>query len=445
MKTAGIIAEYNPFHRGHGYHIRKTREITGADYIVAVMSGNFVQRGEPALIDKYSRTLMALKGGADLVLELPAVYAASSAELFASAGVRLLDQLGCTDYLSFGSEWADLSDYKPYVDLFTSESSDYRIVLKEYLREGLSFPAARSRAAGRILSLNRTGSHSGESADPFLTEPNHILGLEYLKALKRWQSDICPVVVKRQGSGYHDLSLEGEYPSASAVRNALKRMEVLPGHAVDETGNMQERGSSLEGIRRALGKNAGFFLNRYFDNEYVCWDDLMPLLDYEILMYCRKDAHKDAPESEKELMNHILKYYTFGCSFDKLMDFLHTKNRTDSSVRRKLIHILLHIGTRMQTETGFREKKKAEISVPYARVLGFQKTAAPLLKEIRNRSRIPLIQRPAEARSLWGDNSQESAVYLTDLLAADLYETVQARKCKRSMVMELTRQQVIVD
>ena len=138
MKVAGIIAEYNPFHKGHQYHIEETRKKTGADYVVVVMSGDYVQRGEPAIADKYMRTRMALSGGADLIIEMPAIYATASAEYFATAGIGILDQLGCVDYLSFGSEWAEVEDFSAYATLFLEESEEYKQILQEQLKSGKS-------------------------------------------------------------------------------------------------------------------------------------------------------------------------------------------------------------------------------------------------------------------------------------------------------------------
>lgn len=426
MKTAAIIAEYNPFHKGHEYHIRKTREITGADYVIAVMSGDFVQRGEPAFVDKYYRTGMALGGGADLVIELPVIYAAASAEFFATAGVKLLDMLSCVDYLSFGSEWAYISDYEPYVNLFTREDESYKSLLRNYLKDGCSFPLARSRAAARVLSGMNSHTVSGADTDRFLKEPNHILGIEYLKALKKLQSDIRPVVVKREGSAYHDLKLDGEYPSASAIRHALINTQgTLSGQADDSYIS----DLFFKRIKTALGENTEALLNTSFNKGFICWNDLMPLLDYEILM-----NYKDkSTEKRGEFFNRIRRLYSGGMRFDQLLNTLHVKNRTDSAIKRELLHILL------------QTNEPHEVYVPYARVLGFKKTAAPLMKKIRDHSRIPLIQKPAEGISLFNADSREASVYQTDIRAADLYEMVLARKCNRSPLIELKRQQIIID
>ena len=211
MKVAGIIAEYNPFHKGHQYHIEETRKQTGADYVIAVMSGDYVQRGEPAIADKYMRTRMALSGGADLVIEMPVIYATASAEYFATAGIGILDRLGCVDYLSFGSEWADVEDYSSYATLFLEEPEEYRQILQEQLKRGKSFPEARAFTAGKLLFDSKP-----ETAVEFLKEPNHILGLEYIKSIIDIFSGIFDVFVSIIVSVYILLQ-------RTTIINALRR------------------------------------------------------------------------------------------------------------------------------------------------------------------------------------------------------------------------------
>ena len=545
MKTAGIIAEYNPFHMGHSYHIRKTREITKADYVIAVMSGDYVQRGEPACTDKYFRTRMALMGGADLVIELPVLYATSSAEIFASAGVTLLDKIGCVDYLSFGSEWAGLEDYKLYIKLFLDEPAPYSAMLHTFLKAGESYPLARSKAASRILSEER----SEEETTAFLKEPNHILGLEYLKALSRRRSSIEPVVVIREGGGYHDGRLyEKDYSSASAIRRALVELR----GSFSEDGRENAKAIPRE-LAAALGDQAESFIAHISRGESVCWDDLMPLLDYQIMMGHRPDNHPgyrpdnhpgyqsdnqsgyrsdnhpgyqsddqseyrsdnqpgDQSDSQSdnhscdqliyqpddqsglgsdnrsgyqrerssaELCSHIRKKYVRGCSFDQLISILHSKNRTDTALKRALLHILLHAGEGygIQQASGSirtdhlsgRTLLSGRMLLPepaYARILGFRRSAAPLLRQLRKESRIPIIQRTARGSELLnniesGKSMHESigsedvfyktdiksarSVYELDIRAADLYEQTAARKCGRCVVSELARQQIIID
>ena len=219
MKIAAIISEYNPFHKGHEYQIKETKSKGGATHIIAIMSGNFVQRGYPALIDKYHRAEMAILGGADLVLELPVVYALSSAEHFALGAVQILNRLNGVSILSFGTEKGELDDLMPVAQLLSEESYDFKRSLKEALAKGLSFPQARNLAIKEIfptLDLD------------FLNKPNNILALEYLKALIKTNSTIEPFTLKRKDTGYHSLSLDpGKFASASAIREGiLKKQDV---------------------------------------------------------------------------------------------------------------------------------------------------------------------------------------------------------------------------
>jgi predicted nucleotidyltransferase len=215
MLVNGIIAEYNPFHNGHQYHMNVAKEHTGADYTIVVMSGNFVQRGAPALLDKFKRAEMALRGGADLVLELPAYYAASSAEYFATGAVAILDKLGVVNHLCFGSECGDTETLKQIAAILSQEPDEYVELLRDYMREGMSYPAARTTA------LLQYAPSFSKYRDVF-SSPNNILGIEYIKALLRRNSAITPVTTLRVGSDYHDIRLGIHQSSARAIREALK-------------------------------------------------------------------------------------------------------------------------------------------------------------------------------------------------------------------------------
>ena len=214
MKIVGIIAEYNPFHNGHQYHIEEALKITGADAAIVVMSGDFVQRGAPAIMPKHLRAKMALNGGASLVLELPVPYATGSAEYFAYGAVSLLDQLGCVDAICFGSECGNISELAELSKLLVEEPDEYKAYLSSYLKVGHSFPLARQLAVHDYLK--------SETADELLAKPNNILGIEYLKALYRLNSDMQAYTIQRISSNYHDQDLQENYSSASAIRNELK-------------------------------------------------------------------------------------------------------------------------------------------------------------------------------------------------------------------------------
>lgn len=299
MKVAGIIAEYNPFHKGHQYHIEETRKQTGADYVIAVMSGDYVQRGEPAIADKYMRTRMALSGGADLVIEMPVIYATASAEYFATAGIGILDRLGCVDYLSFGSEWADVEDYSSYATLFLEEPEEYRQILQEQLKRGKSFPEARAFTAGKLLFDSKP-----ETAVEFLKEPNHILGLEYIKALRRRNSSIQPITVKRKGNHYHEKILAEEYSSATSIRRELyqyysrnkenkifsnknnknnEKMFVNREYPVGKENYTTKKYEESAFVKALCGEYSPF-IEGFLQGNFVTWKDMMPYLEYTFLL-----------------------------------------------------------------------------------------------------------------------------------------------------------------
>ena len=417
MITAGIIAEYNPFHEGHRYHIEETRRRTGADYVVIAMSGDYVQRGEPAIVDKYIRTRMALEGGADLVLELPCAYATASAEHFAGAGVMLLHKLGVCDWLSFGSEWADREELEEIAEILCREPEAYKSVLREGLREGLSYPASRARAICSLVSDERR-----ERWSHLLEEPNHILGLEYMKAIRKTGSSMSCLAVSRQGRGYHDQEIgdedENSFASAAAIRAAVTEDPSHPGLAA------------------ALGAGYDSFKNCIDSNEYVIWEDLMPFLRYAILY--DKEMLSRYSGTDMDLARRINNLYRPEHSFEELVTALHVKNRTDTALKRALLRIFLQIGQQPYLEDG------ADPLIPYGRVLGFRKEAAPLLRRIREVSSLDIIQRPALARKAYTRYSQEMDLFRCDVNGADLYEQIVSAKCLRKPVRELTREQIIL-
>ena len=440
MITAGIIAEYNPFHRGHQYHIEETRRQTGADYIVVVMSGDYVQRGEPAAADKYFRARMALAGGADVVLEMPAVYATASAEYFATAGVQILHRLGCVDYLSFGSEWAKTSDMEFLVKILSEEPPLYQDFLKKELKKGKNFPSAREEAVKAYL--NRNGREKGvvpgaddgtiwggesltrrESLVHILEEPNHILGLEYMKALYRLRSPVRPVAVRRQGAGYHDEDIRQSLPSASAIRHTLRQGKAYAA----------EREAFL---RTAMPVMREEFLALWNKEDRVTWEDLMPLFDYTILMEER--PLREYFGFDTEMADRFYRVYRPGMRFGELLSKLHTKRCTDAAWRRALLHRALHMSKQpFLTRAG-------EIPTPYARLLGFSSEAAPLLKRIRQEGEIPLIQRPVEGRTLLVDREEGRWLFAADMRSARLYEQIAAAKSGRMPVSEWRRQLIIL-
>ena len=214
-KVLGIIAEYNPFHNGHLHHLEESKKVTGSSYTIAVISGNFTQRGSTSLIDKWSKTKSALQCGVDLVLELPVLYSISSAENFADGAVKILDSLKIVDYLSFGSETADVNLLSSFAEVLYKEPREYRTLLSHELKKGLSFPKARENAL--MMYLNNIRKYAN-----VLSSPNNILGIEYIKALKKYKSNIEPISIPRYETGYNDFDYTGNIASATAIRNIIK-------------------------------------------------------------------------------------------------------------------------------------------------------------------------------------------------------------------------------
>lgn len=389
MKTVGLITEYNPFHNGHQYHIEEARRITGADYVVAVMSGDFVQRGTPAIMDKYSRTAMALRNGIDLVLELPVCYATGSAEYFAQGAVTLLDRLGIVDAICFGSESGNISLLSKAADLLLKAPAAFEDRLQEQLKEGLSYPAARVRALEHTLRQN--GSSDTAILTDILAEPNNILGIEYIKALKKLSSSIEPITVQRIMAHYHNpvLSSSSElceesanHPvisSATALRNAI--------FSTDDTF-----GAALHEAFLSVPPDVVKYLSDNYHITYpVTEEDFASIIKYKLLEEdCASlTEYQDiSPDLAKRLKN----YRNYPGSLAEFTQEIKTKNMTLTRINRALIHLLLNIKTEDTKEL------QAHGYIPYARVLGIRKESSRLLKQIESNGRIPVITKVSRAK-----------------------------------------------
>lgn len=412
MKTVGIIAEYNPFHNGHKYQIEKAKELTGADYCIVVMSGNFVQRGTPAFMDKYLRAKAALTCGADLVIELPVHYAAASAEYFASGAVAILDRLGIIDYLCFGSECGNIEILSDIADVLISESDEFKNVLKRCLKEGHSYPKARNDA------ICVAAPYLKEYLD-VLNYPNNILGLEYIKALKKRKSHIVPYTVSRIGAGYHDYELNDSYSSALAIREAVMAkndIRVTKKQIPDCVHNLMEE--------------------NYLKTFPIFPEDLSLLLHYKLLqgqdagfeMYFDIDSH---------FSDKLKKYLPNSTNYTDLCDTLKSKNMTYTRVSRNLLHVLLNI---------YQSDMDAYCSqdyVYYARMLGFRKEASKLLNAIKTGSSIPLISKLADATACI-ETEDGIKMLKCDIQASHLYSMVVQHKFNRDFCNEYTEPIIIV-
>ena len=419
MKVVGIVAEYNPFHNGHAFQIEEAKRLTGADYAVCVMSGNFVQRGGPAIFDKFTRAHMALLGGADLVLEMPAAAAVSSAEVFAECGVSILDALEVVTHISFGCEASDEKEQAllcELAELFVLEPDAYKKMLQAELKKGLSFPQARAKAASEYLKKNVSPAVS------VLSQPNNILAIEYLKALRREHSAIEPVLIPRRGDDYHCTSVFGRFPSATALRSLIfssGQISSSAGSASEETVFPSAIEDSGHGFFH--GQLASFVpadvLNIY-EKTLSCGHaaksaDYSQILHFALLS-CR-DEMTDRFSQETELARRIGRLLEDYTDFDSFAQLVKTKNRTLTSVSRYLTQILLGIDT--ESLDALRRCGHA----PYARVLGFKKHAAPLLAKIKEAGRIPLITAVKDSPLLTDVSVPASSLLKTDIYASDLY------------------------
>ena len=402
MRTVGIIAEYNPFHTGHAYHIAQAKKISGADYAMVIMSPDFVQRRTPAVFDKYTRTQMALQCGADLVIELPVCYASGSAEFFAEGAIALLNRIGVVDTLVFGAEHDDLALFQATADLLLEEPEAYSKMLKAFLKEGFTYPKARSEALIRTLESNTFSCIQNDSGNTqsylssFLSSPNNILGIEYCKALKKTKSRIMPIPLLRFGSSYNSTSLDGVFCSASALREGIQREE-----------DMEELLPFIPASCRPL------FLDSL--KRTVFADDMLPFIVNKLLT---EQSFSHILDISLDLSERIqnLRFPSIGKSFDELSESLKTKQVTKARINRALVHLLLDIRT--DAVDSFRQKG----TVFYAKVLGFSKNAVSLLHAIKENSDLPFLTKPAKADSLL--QSAGLNMWKQDLYASHLYRSV---------------------
>lgn len=395
MKVAGIIVEYNPFHKGHQYHIEETRRITGADYVVAVMSGDFTQRGIPACFDKYTRTECALFAGVDLVLELPFCYATGSAEYFAEGAVSILARLGCVDFLCFGTEGpCNAALFLETAAFLCEEPEEYKLRLKEQLKAGLSFPAARQAAAKGLIS---------EEAWALLSSPNALLGIEYCKALYRLNSSITPVPIRRIGSGYHDTTPNASgFSSATALRTFLQDAD-----PTDRSAFFLELPAS----------SAAVLSQKEFTPIFA--EDFYPLISYRILTASKELSH--IWDVSAELLARLCARTSPSC-YEDWISKIKSKQYTRTRIERCLLHILLGL----TEEEIARFRPRPGECTGYARILGFREAASALLKRMKDSASLPVITKLAQKEKRCSETELRLLSY--DILAADLYARVVYQK-----------------
>ncbi len=421
MKIVGLITEYNPFHNGHLHHIKEARRITGADAVIVVMSGDYVQRGVPAIMPKRLRTEMALRCGASAVFELPVCYATGSAEYFAMGAISLLDSLGVVDSVCFGSESNDLDALSHVADILSREPEDYRSLLRTNLKKGSSFPAARHDA---LLEYTHVPAYAA-----LLDDPNNILGIEYLKALKQLNSRITPFTIRREGSHYHDQDLSSDsFSSASAIRSLLAYSgSTLRTERAGGTFENTAFSSILGELEEQVPSCCLELLKDYHRVQYpVYQNDFSIILKYKLLNKHPESLIRYQDVSE-DLANRICSQLNNFFNHKQFAELLKTRETTQTRINRALLHIMLGLKKTDMTEymdNGYHF---------YARLLGYRKDRSKLINRIAKESLLPLLGRLSESEEL---PALGKKMLRNDILASNLYMSVVTDKFKTAFQNE---------
>ena len=424
-KVLGIVAEYNPFHNGHLYHIQKSKEITGSDYTIAIISGNFVQRGSVSIINKWSKAQMALKNGIDLVIELPLLYSISSGENFSDGAIKILNSLGIVNYLSFGAETDNIEVLSNLADIIYNEPAEYKTLLSTELGKGVSFPVAREnaiveyiksdnfKAKNIINSLLKDIHVDAEISDIYklkeiLSSPNNILGIEYLKALKKYKSNINPICIKRFGTSHNEIYLK---QNAVATKENVKAQYYASATAIRDYINS----NNLQSIKKYLPENSYSILEKNLTDGHIVFN-LQPF--EKIIFYnLRKMSIEEIANlpDVSEGLEFSIKKATNNCN--NIQDFIESvksKRYTQTRLQRIILYALLGI-----TKKDMDLSKKVE--TPYVRILGCNKNGKKLLSEIVSKNaNLPVI---TSVKKFIDENKDSTlnAMLKKDIFATDVY------------------------
>lgn len=382
----GIVSEYNPFHNGHLYHLNYSKDLTKAAFTIAVMSGSFTQRGDTALINKWTRTEMALKAGIDLVIELPTVYATSSAENFAEGAIKILNSLGIVDYISFGSEIGEINPLNDVAEILYKEPKEFSSLITKQLKSGLSYPKARELALSMFFGTSRKYTE-------ILENPNNILAIEYLKALKKFKSPIEPITVKRDYSDYNSKQVRNGIASSTAIRTMIENKKNIHYVVPFETYELLEEEQKLGHIVPNLfvfEKQILYILRKMTLQEIAALPDVTEGLEYRI----------------KEAANVCT-------TLESLITYIKTKRYTLTRIQRVLIHALLGI-----TEKDVNASKRVR---PYIRVLGFNKHGKRIISAIAAND--PSLKIIVSVKKFMENNSNGTLrnMITKDILATNIY------------------------
>lgn len=392
MKVLGLITEYNPFHYGHQHHLEFSKKKLNATHTVAIMSGSFVQRGEPSIIDKWTKTKMAIDQGVDLVIELPFVYAVQSAELFALGAVKILDSMKIVDYISFGSETGDINPLQNIADILIEEPMIFKETLRENLNQGLSFSVSRSKAVAAAYQL--FFPRDNVSIPSILKMSNNILGIEYLKALKNLNASITPYTISRLGHHYNDLMIDDRIASASGIRNKIHT-------------------DGIASIQHLVPKSTYAHLF-HFHRKYGDFNDIerySTIVDYLLLTKTTTELKKIFDMADG-LENRFIQYNHHANDIHDLIQGVSTKRYPKTRIQRILMHLLMELN-KQDIETIYRKPNE------YIRVLGSNNKGLEILKQIKKKSTVHVISKFADYKYI--ENEHIDLMLAYEKRATDLY------------------------
>ncbi len=445
MKVVGIIAEFNPFHNGHQYLIDTCKRTYGADYVVVVMSGDYVQRGAPALLSKFSRARMALKAGAALVLELPLYYSLGSAEFFAEGAISVLSGLGVVTDLAFGSECTDIDKLRHVADILVDEPHAYKDAMKQALSDGESYPSAQAKGlCAQLRFEGKTAPASCPDSDikddesdslnqymDVFTSPNSGLAVEYLKAIKRRNLDINPIAIPRSGASYHDTNIvsacmpgadpsEGLIPSPSASATGIRRL--VQGSAPSSlTGGILSEVMPQSAFEELTGYRGAFLSENSFSD----------LLRYKLLLE-KSEGYEQYMDVSWDLSNRIAAWLDHYEDFTSFAAACNSKNLTYSRISRCLMHILLNI-----TQENM-EAYKADNYTSYVRILGMKKASSALMSQIHENATIPVLDRLKDADKVLFPLQKQ--LFNETLTAGTIYNAL----AKNGIISEYSLRQIVI-
>ncbi|MGE5404224.1 MAG: nucleotidyltransferase [Candidatus Saccharibacteria bacterium] len=399
MSIVGIVAEYNPLHGGHLYHIEESRRITQADAVICVMSGNFAQRGEPAIVDKWARAEMALRAGADLVFEIPVAFAARSAYFFALGSVLMLQKTGVVTHISFGSELGDIRPLQDLASVLAKEPPALQSLLKQRLKQGLSYPAARSQALLDYMSDSPVAKdHDLKS---LLSSPNNILAMEYLRIICQEQCTLIPATVHRKGSGYYEPG-NTEFPSATYIRT-----QIAAGTPVEQLIGLPPATRQI--LSREFAKGSGPV-------------NQAQLTELALFMLKRLSPNELAQiyDVTEGLENIFKKAGATSSSLDELFEKIKSKRYNRTRLNRILLYVLINLTKQICEDF--------DSSGPlYLRLLGFSPCGQKILQDMKTKSELPVITKTGSLRSPRYSDPKLKSMLAFDVLATDLYSILTGR------------------